>query len=304
MKTLESLPDIIGKHPLIGDGALLLLVVGLAFFVRPAYWGLQPPHLNALVTMISALFAIIPLTWRRFFLMTALIFVAVTLVVPDMFSVISRVNLSSIASVMAVFSKAAYGGRRRNLICFASIVAFNGGLVYKLIISSGAVFLSSATLFNVAGLFWNLLTFSAIWWFGNRFRLSREKMSLLSECKVQLVQERQKNARKAVLYKLNYIAKGIFDVIAYHIGVMGIEAGIADQVNKKYLKKALVSFIPTVMWSRQAIAELYRLFRLLLDETWFGLFIARLGVKQFEKLVMEMLAAALQVQVKVSGGKR
>ena len=198
MKMPKSLRGILGKHPLIGDGAFVLLVAGSAFFVHRAYWVLQPPPLNAPLTIALALLAIIPLTWRRFFLIGALVFVTATMVALDVLGVTVGVNLASIASIIAVFSSAAYGGHRRNLACAASIVAFNGGLIYKLMFSSNVVFLSGATLLNVTGLLWNMAAFLATWWFGNTLRMSREQTSHLSASTEQLALERKENARRAV----------------------------------------------------------------------------------------------------------
>jgi hypothetical protein len=261
MKILEDFRDIIGKHPLIGHAALVLLVLGSTFFVQPAYWGLQPPYLNALVTMISALLVIIPLGWRRFFLITVLVFVSVIVVVPDVLNFIGRVNLSSIASIIAVFSKAAYGGRRRNLICFASIITFNGGLVYKLIIRSNTGFLSSATLFNVTGLFWNLLTFSAIWWFGNTMRISRERTFLPST-----------STEKVVL-----------EILAYNIRVMSIQAGTARQLLKQYPEKVLNLLNHIKHSIRYIVVKVCRKFNPLWDEKHFESGTTPFGVRQLEK---------------------
>jgi len=303
MKTLVDWRDTIGKHHLIRYGALLLLVGGSSFFVQPAYWGLQPPHLNTLVTMISALFVIIPLAWRRSFLITALVFVASTLVLPDMFNTMSRVNLSSIASIMAIYSKTAYGGRRRNLICFASIVAFNGGLVYRLITSSNALFLSSVTLFNLTGLLWNLLTFSAIWWFGNTMRVSRERTSLLSAGN-RVVRGNQKNARWAAFYELGHIAQRVCGILAYNIRVMGTQARAARQVLRQYPKKALNSLNRIKQSIRYVGVGARRIFDALWDEQQSEPCTAQSGLCELEKLAKDVQVSGLQLKVEVEGEKR
>lgn len=285
---LEDFRNIIDKHRLIGDSALLLLFIGLAFFVQPAYWGLQPPHLNALVTMTSALFAVIPLTWRRFFLTTALIFIAVTLVVPGVLNTISRVNLSSVASIIVVFSKAAYGGRKRNLICFASIVAFNGGLAYKLIISGNTGFLSSATIFNLIGLCWNLLTFFAIWWFGNTMRVSRERTSPLSTSKRQVIRENHKNVRWEIFGELGHITQRLYSILDYHIRVMAIHVRITYRILKQYCKKAPDSLKRIGQSVRYRITEVYRIFRPLWNEKQLDPNAARSGFQQLEKLATDL----------------
>jgi len=229
MKTLKSLRDIPGKHPLVGDGTLMLLVAGSALFVQRAYWVLPPPPLNAPLTITLALLAIIPLAWRRRFLMAALIPVTATMVALDALNVTA--NLSPIASITAVFSAAAYGGHRRNLACIGSIVTFNGGLMYSLMSRGNAAFLSGATLFNVAGLVWILATFVATWWFGNTLRMGRERTSRLRD-----------------------------------IRVLGIQAGGTRRFLKRYHEKALASLRLVEASSRQVAVELFRLRSLLRDE--------------------------------------
>ncbi len=170
MKLFKTLRNIISKYPLIGYCALMLLVVGSVLFNLRAYWNSPPPPLNAPLTITLALLAIVPSAWRQLFFITALIFVLATFVTLDLLNVTRVVNFSSIASIISVFSAAAYGGNRRNLASTASIVVYNGGMMYKLMFSDNIVFLSIATFFNVIGLFWNLITFLAIWWLGNTLR--------------------------------------------------------------------------------------------------------------------------------------
>jgi len=266
MKTPKASRDIIGKHPLIAGSALMLLVAGSAFFVQRAYRGSPPPPFNAPITITLALLAIVPLARRRLLLVMAPVFATATVVALEVLDVAGGVNFSSIASIMAVFSASAYGGHRRHLACVASIVAFNGGLMYKLMFSGSVVFLGSATLFNVTGLLWNLVTFLATWWFGSTLRMSREQTSLLSESAEQLVRGREKNARWAVLDGCVLIARGLHSVLAHHLSVKGTQVSAACQVLKQYHEKASDSLSIIETWSRQAVAEPHRLLGLLRDE--------------------------------------
>ncbi len=179
VKALWTLRRSFVVHPLIGTAALALLVAGSAFFVQSADWVLKQPPLNAPLSIILALLPIIPLAWRRSLLVAGLIIVTGLLVTLDAIAFTREVNLSTSAAIMAVFSAAAYGGRRRNLACVASIVVFNGGLFFSLSRNASAPFLSGATLLNVSGLLWSLLTFVATWWFANNLRRGREQTALL-----------------------------------------------------------------------------------------------------------------------------
>jgi signal transduction histidine kinase len=236
MKLFKTMQNIMNKHPFTGDGALILLVAGSAFYNLRAYWYLQPPPLNAPLSITVALLVIIPLAWRWLLLTTALMFVTVIVVGLNILNM-PVMNLSSIAAIISIFCAAAYGGNRRNLASTASIVIYNGGLMYNLMFSSNVAFLSIATLFNFAGLLWNLATFLAIWWFGNALRMSREQALRLNESKERLVREREKNARRAVLDKCFRILRELHDVLAHQVSVICIKAGTAYQVLKNVLTK-------------------------------------------------------------------
>jgi hypothetical protein len=163
-----------------GSG-LMLLVAGSALFVQYAYRVTPPPPLNAPLTMTLALLAIIPLAWRRLFLIAGLAVVTAAFIAFETTSIARSVNLSSIASMLAVVSSAAYGGLRRDVACVSSIVAFNGALLYTTVFSGGIVFTGVATLLNFTGLLWTLATFLATWSFGNTLRVSRGRTLSLME---------------------------------------------------------------------------------------------------------------------------
>lgn len=190
MKTSSAWRPIIDRHPLIVVGALTPLVAGSAFFVRQAYSDVGPPPMNAPLTMTCALLAMVPLAWRLRFLITALALAAAAAFALDVLNVNSALHLSSLPSITAVFSAAAYGGRRRDLACAASITVFNAGLMFNL--ASGSNFLSagSTTLLNAIGLLWNLSAFLAAWWCGNTVRSGREQTHGLSDAQSHLQRAR------------------------------------------------------------------------------------------------------------------
>lgn len=152
-------------------------------------------------------------------------FVMATFVVFDVLNVTREMYFSSIASIISIFSAAAYGGNRRNLACTASILVYNGGMMYKLMSGGNIVFLSSATFFNVFGLLWNLVTFLVIWWLGNTLRLSHEHTLQLRENTDQLVRGREENALRAVLDKCVRIAQEVYNGLAHHVSVMVTKTG-------------------------------------------------------------------------------
>jgi len=149
-----------------------------------------------------------------------------------------------------------------------------------------------------------LVIFLPIWWFGNTLRKSREQTLQLRERTEQLVQEREENARRAVVDERVRIARELHDVLAHHVSVMGIQAGAARQVLKQYPEKALNSLSLIEASSRQAVSELYRLLGLLRDEKQVESFTPQPSLQQLEKLVTDMQTSGLQVEVKIDGEKR
>jgi signal transduction histidine kinase len=85
---------------------------------------------------------------------------------------------------------------------------------------------------------------------------------------------------------------------------MGIQAGAARQVLSQYPEKALNSLSIIETSSRQAVAELYRLLGLLRDETQVEEYTPQPGLQQLDKLVAEMQASGLRVEVKTVGERR
>lgn len=275
MKMFRTLRNIISRHPLIGYSALVLLVAGSAFFVQHPYWGVKPPPLNAPFSMTLALLVIIPLAWRRFFLVLTLTFLTATLVAVEVLNVTIGLNLSSIALIMAIFSASAYGGRWRNLACTASIVTFIGVPLYKLIFSGNVVFLSSVILFNIIGLLWILVTSITACWLGNRLRLSRERTFLLNARTEQVLQGSQKNARWAVC-----------------------------NVLKRYPKKALNVLDCIKKSIRYLIVKVCRIFRSLWEEQQFRPYADKSSLHKPEKLDMDGQTSGLQAKVEREGEKR
>ncbi len=302
MKLFKTLGKISSKYPLIGDGILTLVLAALAFFVLRAYWALQPLTVHPLLAATLVSLEIIPLAWRRVFPSAALLIITTAAVALQVLN-IPELNFVAIVSIIAIFSAAAYGGRRRNLACGISLAAIMGSIQYKLLFS-GVVLSINPILYSATNFLSNLVIFLPIWWFGNTLRKSREQTLQLRERTEQLVREREDNARRAIFDERVRIARELHDVLAHHVSVMGIQAGAARQVLKQYPEKALNSLSLIETSSRQAVAELYRLLDLLRDEKQVETFTSQPGLQQLEKLVADMQTSGLQVQVKIEGEKR
>ncbi len=303
MKWLKTVRDVVGKYPLIGDGALTLMLAVLAFFSLRAYWAVVPPAVHPTLAAALVSLEIVPLAWRRVFPSATLLTIAAAGAAVRLLN-IQEMSFVAIAAIIAIFSTAAYGGRRRNLACAICIAAIVGSISYMVVFSGTVVLPIDRFLFGATNLILNLLIFLPVWWFGNTLRKSREQTLQLRERTEQLAQEREENAHRAVFDERVRIARELHDVLAHHVSVMGIQAGAARQVLTQYPDKALNSLNLIEASSRQAVAELYRLLGLLRDEKQVETFTPQPGLRQLEKLVGDMQTSGLRVEVKTEGEKR
>ena len=298
-----TLRNIDSKYPLVGDSILALLLAVLAFFSLRAYWALAPLPIPLILAAILVSLEIIPLILRRVFPSATLLVIAAAGVTLQVLN-IPELSFIAITSIIAIFSTAAYGGRRRNLVCGVCIAAIICSISYKLVFSGNVVLPINPFLYGATNFLLNSMLFLPVWWFGNTLRKSREQTTQLQESTEQLLREREESARRAVFDERIRIARELHDVLAHHVSVMGIQAGAARQVLKQYPEKALNSLSLIEKSSRQAISELYRLLDLLRDETQVESFTSQPGLQQLDKLVSDMQEAGLQVEVTIEGEKR
>jgi signal transduction histidine kinase len=300
MKLFKTVGNIIGKYPLLGDGAIALVLALSAFFGLRDLWAVLPPPVNPFLASFLVALEIVPIAWRRIFPSIVILTIAAAAIALQLLN-IQEMNLIGITFLLSLFSAATYGGKRRNIACAVGVAALWCIIIYKVVQSGAGELGLILAVFNIV---WNLIIFLGIWWLGNTLRKSRQQTAQLKEQKEQLEREREQNARRAILDERVRIARELHDVLAHHVSVMGIQAGAARQVLKQFPEKALNSLNLIESSSRQAVAELYRLLDLMRDEKQVETFTSQPGLWQLEKLVAEMQDSGLQVQVKIEGEKR
>lgn len=300
MKLFKILQNIFSEYLLVTVGALMLLVAGAAFFNLYTYWNSPPPPLNAPMTLTFALLAIIPLAWRRLFLVTGLMFIITVFLTFAIFD-LSLMNFSSIAAIMSIFCAAVYGGNRRNLACTASVAIYIGCLMNKLMLSNNITFLSSAIVLNIAGLLWSLTTFIATWCFGNWLRLNRERTSKLSE--KTLAGKGQKNVYNTLLNGCIHIARKLRDILAYFTIAQGMTPSAVHRWPKQCSQKALNALIFMMTVSQQTILRLYRLLICLRNKKQVKVFSSQSDFQEPVELINDIQSSGFQVDVKMDGEK-
>jgi signal transduction histidine kinase len=90
-------------------------------------------------------------------------------------------------------------------------------------------------------------------------RRLREYRAALEERNWELDRQREANARRAVLEERVRIARELHDVVAHHVSVMAIQAGVARRLFDRDPTEAVAAIGSVEMASRQAIANLQQL---------------------------------------------
>ena len=286
------------RHPLLADVTLaaalaaLAAVTGLALVAPQAQ--LPPPSTPVIVARALALAA--PLVLRRRWPLAVL---AVTTVSFTRYWAVGQVNeiASWVILGVAVYSAAAYADRRRApWVCGACLLWLIGSAVVPSALAGpiGAVEVAAIAMFDA-------LPFLLAWPLGAMMRTLREYRVVLEERNRQLDQEREINARRAVLEERVRIARELHDVVAHHVSVMGVQAGVARRLFHRDSTEAVQAITSVEVASRQAIADLQQLVGVLRRQGDGDDLTPQPSLQGLPDLVEHMRRAGLPVQLTVQG---
>ncbi|MEF3118308.1 sensor histidine kinase [Streptomyces chrestomyceticus] len=160
--------------------------------------------------------------------------------------------VNSLAGLMALYTVAAHRPPRVAAGCSVLLaVLWNfAGLTGEE--SSWATTLGQSVLYPVI-----------LCWFGNVARTSAERNVRLAEMAGQLKREQEENARRAVAEERVRIARELHDVVAHHMSVISVQAGLAGYVftsDPDTARRALGTIAGT---SGEALEEMRRLLAVL-----------------------------------------
>jgi signal transduction histidine kinase len=212
-------------------------------------------------------------------------------------------QLNEIASWLvlgvAVYSAAAYAERRRApWVCGACLLGLIGaGVAPTLRAGAGPVELAAVALFDA-------LPFLLGWSLGTMMRTLRDYRMTLEERNRQLDQEREANARRAVLEERVRIARELHDVVAHHVSVMGVQAGVARRLFDRDPKEALGAIGSVELAGRQAIADLQQLVGVLRRQEESDDLAPQPSLQQLPELVEHMRQTGLAVTLTTRGQPR
>jgi hypothetical protein len=132
---------------------------------------------------------------------------------------------------LAVYSAAAHGEPRwRNWVCAGCLLAVMAEVSYE---ATTGIPADMPTMLPVALLTLVLLNFAlycAMWALGSALGSRRRRAHELLERTVELEQEREANASRAVFDERVRIARELHDVVAHHVSMMGVQAGFGETV--------------------------------------------------------------------------
>jgi len=286
------------RQPLLADVTLAVALAALAAITGVALVTpraqMPPPSTAVIVAWAVALAA--PLVLRRRW---PLLVLAVTTLHFTRYWAVGQVNeiASWVILGVAVYSAAAYADRRRaRWMCGACLLWLIGsGVVLSARAGPiGAVEVAAIAMFDA-------LPFLLAWPLGAMMRRLREYRVVLEDRNRQLDQEREVNARRAVLEERVRIARELHDVVAHHVSVMGVQAGVARRLFDRDPPEAVAAIGSVETASRQAIADLQQLVGVLRRQEEGDDLAPQPSLQRLPELVEHMRQTGLPVKLTTTG---
>ena len=286
------------RQPLLADVTLAVALAALAAITGVALVApraqVPPPSTAVIVAWAVALAA--PLVLRRRW---PLVVLAVTTLHFTRYWAVGQVNeiASWVILGVAVYSAAAYADRRRaRWMCGACLLWLIGsGVVLSARAGPiGAVEVAAIAMFDA-------LPFLLAWPLGAMMRRLREYRVVLEDRNRQLDQEREVNARRAVLEERVRIARELHDVVAHHVSVMGVQAGVARRLFDRDPPEAVAAIGSVETASRQAIADLQQLVGVLRRQEEGDDLAPQPSLQRLPELVEHMRQTGLPVKLTTTG---
>lgn len=305
MKRLAQLRATIDRYPRFLDGGIALALGIIAQLSLWLEWSSADPQSALAVPVASALLVllIVPLIWRRRFPYAVLITCTLVLVTAAAIQV-PGLAWTVNAWALAFYSAGVYGQERwRTPLRAIALASFMGVVVYQFVWLDQNTYRDSPAFLLIVPILANLLIGAATWWFSDEVRLSRERHAQLAARTLQLEQERELNARRAVLEERVRIARELHDVVAHHVSLMGVQAGAARRVLPSDPTKSEEMLNAIENTSREAVTELHRLLGFLRREEEDGL-APQPSLQQIDALLTQMRDAGLPVTLSIDGEPR
>jgi len=285
--------------------AAALVVVGVISFnasnemvagASPFQWPLDAKVTAIVAGMVG------PLALRRRYPLTALLACTAGFLISRMLLGFIETTTTIIVMSLAVYSAAAYGSSPwRNRVCGAAFLAAGVELWRE---QYGLPGMPNLMLHQVFELALNLVLIGVMWALGSALGAGRRRAAELLEKTIELENERDENARRAVFNERVRIARELHDVVAHHVSIMGVQAGAARVVIERDPVKAKEALVSIESSSRQAVLELHRLLGFLRQEGESDEIAPSPGLGQLQELAENISDTRLTVGVNIEGEPR
>ena len=305
MNRLGHLRAVIDRYAALLDGGIALAIGAVALLSLWFEWSVAkpPPAISVPLAVTLLALLVIPLLWRRRYpyavlnTCTIIMVIAAAAKVPGLAWTVN-------AWALAFYSAGVYGQAHfRNPLRIIAMTAFMGVVVYEFAWLSPERYVVNPQFLLIVPILANLLVGGATWWFSDAVRISREREVQLAARTLALEQERELNARRAVLDERVRIARELHDVVAHHVSLMGVQAGAARRVLPRDPAQAEEMLTAIATTSRAAVVELQRLLGFLRRDGESSL-APQPGLQHLEALLSQMQEAGLPVELNLEGNAR
>ncbi|WP_188194923.1 sensor histidine kinase [Nonomuraea sp. SYSU D8015] len=278
------------KHPMLVDGAL-----AVAQTVGAVMWAIYEPQratrpADAVAVALTAV-TNLPLAWRRRAAFTVLV-------------------VSCTAAI--VFHALGYNYWTNNLGPLLALYTVTVHRPWPLAVAGGIFMLAEwahAAYLHPDVEIWSAVGQAVIvtgvaWGMGASVRLLARRNLQLADLAAQLRREQDAAARRAVTHERLRIARELHDVVAHHMSVISVQAGLGGYVIDTDPAAARAALDTVADTSREAIFELRRVLSILrieIDDADEERYAPAPQLERLDPLVARMRAAGLDVEVSVTG---
>jgi len=305
--SLRGIGRVWNNRPGVVDAATAVVAIGagigsLLVQMRVEELGGEPGSIPRWAAIVWTVVVHVPLAWRRTRPVAAGIVLGLIFCGFRLWEV-PEYTVSAIALFVTFVSIGRYGRRGRD----ATRIGITLGLAA--VLAAGIIFQETPEEFRpvltgalTINLLYNIVFVGAAWLLGDALRRQADRERSLEERTRQLVDEREANARRAVVDERLRIAREVHDVVAHHVSLMGVQAGAARRMVGRDPERVPQMLSTVEDSSRQAVDELRRLIGLLRsDEDRRGLLEPFPGIDRLEQLVADTRATGLDVRLAVDG---
>jgi signal transduction histidine kinase len=281
-RALARLRQWVYLHPLLADGALML-VVGVLTLGRHG-----EAHQVRRWVLVLGVLLVVPLIWRRRYPVGVFAVVSAVAAIQWLFS---QVLTADAALLFALYTVAAHADRRRAV---ASAILLEAGVVMAVIRWSSAREAVS-TFVLLSGMV------TAAFVLGVNIQTRRALLASLEDRALRAERERDQQSQIAAAKERALIAREMHDIVAHNLSVMialADGAAFAASTNATEAEAAARHVSAT---GRQALDEMHRLLSVLRGTDEAASLAPQPGIGQIDELVTQVRAAGLPTSWTVNG---